>query len=159
MQRSSVISISCLTACLFCFLGCGASEDIPPNFKTTVTINYKGQPAESAMVTLRPDGHKAPSATGVTGDDGKVQLFSYKGKGKGVMPGKYLVAVEKQTIEAVKMIDSEDPNYGVDADEKETQKERADLLPAKYISAADSGLTCTVTEDASANVFEFDLVD
>jgi len=55
-------------------VGCGGGEDIPANFKTTVEVTYKGAPVDNAMVTLRPDGHEAPSATGVTGADGKVYV-------------------------------------------------------------------------------------
>ncbi len=157
MHRS--VWFSFLAAAMLLAVGCGPKEDIPANFKTTVEITYKGAPVESAMVTLRPDGHKAPSATGVTGADGTVRLFSYKDKGDGVVPGKYLVGVEKQQVEKVEIIDSSDPNYGKDIDEEATRKERADLLPAKYISASESGLTCTVTEDAAQNVFKFDLQD
>jgi hypothetical protein len=147
-----------VAVCLLFFGGCGGGEDLPPNFKTTVEVTYNGAAVDGATVTLRPDGHEAPSANGVTGADGTVDLFSYKGKGDGVIPGNYLVGIEQQEVEAVEMIDSE-AAAEVDTSDGSTYKERVDLLPAKYISAATSGLKCTVTEDAAQNVFKFELED
>ncbi|NLS91833.1 MAG: hypothetical protein GXX96_06590 [Planctomycetaceae bacterium] len=158
MQRSVVVTLSLVAVGLLLLAGCGGGEKLPPNFKTTAEVSYKGQPVEGAMVTLRPDGHEAPTATGITGAGGKVDLFSYKGKGSGVMPGKYLVGIEKQNVEKQpEALDTDDPNYGKPVDDAAKQTKRADLLPAKYISAATSGLTCTVTEDPSQNQFKFDL--
>lgn len=157
MQRSLVISSSLIAVTMLFLVGCGPTEDIPANYKTTVEVIYNGSPVDGAMVTLRPDGHQAPSATGVTGSDGKVQMFSYKGKGEGVVPGNYLVGIEKQQVEKVEMLDSDTASAA--SEEEEVQKERADLLPAKYISAATSGLTCTITEDPAQNVIKFELED
>ena len=97
MQRTLVLSLSFAAVCMLFLTGCGGGEDIPANYKTVVEVTYKGAPVDSAMVTLRPDGHQAPSATGVTGADGKVELFSYKGKGDGVIPGNYLIGIFKET--------------------------------------------------------------
>ena len=98
MQRSFAISFSLVSVSLLVLVGCGGGEKIPANFKTTVEVTYKDAPVDDAMVSLRPDGHQAPTVTGVTGADGKVALFSYKGKGQGVMPGDYLVGIEKQNV-------------------------------------------------------------
>lgn len=144
---------------MFLLVGCGPVDSIPANYKTTVEVIYKGAPVAGAMVTLRPDGHEAPSATGVTGPDGKIQMFSYKGKGEGVVPGNYLVGIEKQEVEKTEALSPDDPNYGAPVNEEESQKERVDLLPAKYISAATSGLTCTITEDPTQNEIKFELED
>lgn len=139
--------------------GCGGDGDLPPNYKTTVEVVYKGAPVDGALVTLRPDGHEAPTATGVTGPDGKVEMYSYQGKGQGVVPGKYLVGIEKTKVELAPALSTDDPDYGKAIPDEETRKPRADLLPAKYISAATSGLTCDVTDDPAKNVIKFELVD
>lgn len=159
MKRSLVLSLPFVVLGLFLITGCGG-DDLPPNYKTTIEISYKGAPVEGAIVTLRPDGHDAPSANGVTGADGKVDMYSWKGKGKGVVPGKYKVAVEKQQIAApTESLSTDDPNYGKEVDEVETRQERKDELPAKYVTASGSPLACEVTDDPSKNVFTFELED
>jgi hypothetical protein len=156
MQRSIILSLSVLILGLSAFTGC-TKDDLPPNFKTSVTITYNGAPVDNALVKMRPDGFQAPTATGLTDADGTIQIFSYKGKGKGVVPGKYKVAIEKQNVKPVVFTDENDPDYG--KAEKEVYAERDDLLPAKYVTASRSPLECTVTEDPSQNVFEFNLED
>jgi len=157
MQRYMILTVPLIALGLIVMAGCGG-DDVPDNYKTTITITYKGAPVEGATVTLRSDGHDAPSATGVTGADGSIDMFTYKGKGKGVVPGAYIVSVEKVNVAEVVFLDPGDPGYGEDPT-PDTYAERDDVLPSQYVSAATSGLTCTVTDDASANVWTFDLED
>lgn len=134
--------------------GCG-KDDIPANYPASVKVNYKGAPLEDATVILHPDGHDSPSPNCKTDSAGFSKLFSYKGKGKGVIPGKYNVTIIKTEVpEPEKQLRPGDPGYPAPPKPARTPKS---LIPEKYAKAAESGLSCEVTSDKNKNEFTFDL--
>lgn len=139
-----------LLVCVAMVVGCGPAADTsgrPATVPAGGTVTYKGEAVAGASVTLVPEqGGKA--AVGKTDANGKFSLMTFD-PDDGAVPGTYKVTIVKRT-EAPEEV-SED-SEGTSAPPAE------DLLPTKYGSATESGLTAEVT-DGGENQFAFDLMD
>lgn len=136
--------------------------ELPLTFPTEITITHNGEPVEGATVTMVPQVPDGKGAAGITDEDGVARMNAFAAAGgKGVLPGRYKVTVQK--------VQSTAP--AVDPDDRQAYEERMremqrnpdafapeDLLPTKYKRAETSDLECTVSAQ-SDNRFAFDLRD
>lgn len=126
----------CLTMGLVIVTGCqGGDEAKPVPAGGVITLN--GEPLAGAFVMFIPEA--GPKASATTDKDGGFDLTTIKDK-DGVVPGPCRIAVEKR-----EPIDQKNPYV--------TPKS---LIPEKYASVKDSGLTETVAESGE-NFFSIDL--
>lgn len=128
------------------FVGCGGN----PNGTVPVTVNvtYNGKPVEEAVVVFAPEASDGMAANGATDKSGSVKMSTFT-KNDGAKPGKYLVTIEKATLEEVR--DPDNPDLIVESNVTY-------FIPQIYGSRTQSGLTAEVI-DGKKNVFNFDLDD
>lgn len=127
----------------------------PPTFSVSGTVTLDEAPVEGATVSFMPDG-SGDAAVGKTDASGKYTLTSF-GSVDGATPGQYKVMISKYAFAegsgsgaAEEMPDNYAP--------VENAEQGKSQIPDKYADPGQSGLTATVTEDASQNVFDFALV-
>ena len=141
---------SCLVAAIVVVAGCQPAADTsgrPATVEAGGTVTYNGEPVDGASIVFAPTaGGKA--AVGTTDASGNFKLMTFDPE-DGAVPGTYSVTVVKRT--AVPDEVSED-SEGPSAPPPE------DLLPKRYGSASESGLTAEVT-DGGENQFKFELTD
>ena len=133
-----------LTLLLVC--GC---ETVPegqfPVAPVEVTVTYKNQPVEEAVVTFANSEGKPP-AFGRTNAEGKARMTTYQSE-DGAVVGTHSVSVVKQEFDGVVQEeasqDSEEYNPSPGASPLPKIK---DLLPQKYALPTTSGLTVEVTD-------------
>jgi hypothetical protein len=151
--------------------GCGGTaKDAPKTIAVTGTVNFKGQPLAGAMVVFAPTSPGLRAATGTTDSSGRFKLTTLA-PGDGAMAGSYTVTVAKSeggpaapsSIASLSEAEKRDPQAMKAAWEKdkaaakEAEKSAAKtVLPSKYGSAKDSGLTAEV-KSGGKNDFTFDL--
>ncbi len=138
--------------------GCGGSDGV--ELATAGgTVTLQGAPVAGASVTFIPE--KGPVAVGTTNDQGKFKLST--GGRPGASLGKCGVSVtlvapsdelsgktpEEQSMELTKKMGDAQGKYG--------EKESKSLVPEKYSRSDSSGLSFTVTSDASKNDFAITL--
>ena len=132
-------------------VGCNGSSG-PPPVPVSGKVTLGGKAVDGAVVTfISSTGGR--SAAGRTGTD------------DGAVPGEYKVTITKQEskVGGTSEIDVSKGNFGEAygammgaAGANQMSKVIKDTIPAKYGSAADSGLGRTVVK-GEANNFEFDL--
>jgi hypothetical protein len=157
------ISLLTLAVTISAFCGCGGSDEVPP-VSVTGKITFKGKPVEEAIVTfMSTTGGR--SASGKTEKDGSFQLTTNR-TGDGAIPGEYKITIAK--VEKAKGggstgVDISDGDFGADygammagAASGNTRKLIKNILPEKYASPTESGLSRTV-DKSGKNVFEIDL--
>jgi hypothetical protein len=141
-----------LTACLL--PGCGSKlpPGARPTKKTTVTVAYKGQPVEGAVVTFADQSAEPANANGVTDAQGKAVMKTYV-DGDGAVVGTHKVYISKSVAEGGQTVDVDDPKYDPNAPPPTIKY----LIPQRYSTPA-GGLTAEVKESGT-NDFTFDLTD
>jgi hypothetical protein len=112
-------------------------------------VTYQGKPLPGADVVFVPDASGMPSI-GRTNDQGKFTL-STTGLA-GAPPGTHKVAV---TAVRQKRPVSEAEAVGMTSEQIAANHES--VIPIKYNNLITSGLSATVSEDASDNDYKFDL--
>jgi hypothetical protein len=122
--------------------GCRGQADPRPArvpFKARVVLG--DAPVAEAVVVLSPqdDGHAATGRSDAAGD----VVFSTFGSRDGVVPGRYTVMVSKTEASSGDAVSSDDPAYDP-AKAAAAYRPARGLLPARYKSAATSGLTVEV---------------
>ncbi len=140
--------------------GCGtkAGDNLPARAPAKVTVTYKGAPVADAHVSLLPVQSGGKSAFGTTDQQGVAKLSTF-GQNDGALPGEYNVSIRKTKTEGAQAGgDPKDPMAPPADPSKVAAPKTLDLLPAKYASAASSGLKAPVTKDGK-NEFTFDLTD
>lgn len=105
---------------------------------------FEGQPVADAVVVLAPRDPGGAAASGTSQSDGLVRFSTFESQ-DGVVPGRYSVSVMKTVVEEPEGLDSNDPNYDPRRAERQVSKSR-DLLPVRYKTPAESGLTVEVTK-------------
>lgn len=147
-------------------LGCPQTAEGPATYAVTGTVTQGGQPVEGATVTFVPTSG-GESASGITDASGNYTLATFKA-GDGAVPGQYGVKIVKYEgaetqasaggggPEGAEGTGPEMPSDYEGAAES-SEEASANLLPSQYESPDSSGLTATVTNDPSKNVFDFDL--
>lgn len=144
--------------------GCNSSGSVPP-VPVSGKVTLEGKPVEGAIVTFLTKTGEGRSASGKTGADGAFKLTSIN-TNDGAPPGDYIITIAKTEMKGADSgggIDISKGDYGAAygaamaaAASGNMSKVQKDLLPKKYASAADSGLTRTVVK-GDANDFLFDL--
>ncbi len=119
--------------------GCGNSDTGPKRVYVTGTITIDGEPLSQGMVSFFPDesvpgGH---SATAHLQPDGTYSLGTFEPE-DGVIPGRFRVAVL---------------SYESDFETGESTP----LIPERYLSVDESGLTAHVLAEPEHQVFNFQL--
>lgn len=147
-------------------LACGCAPsgpDHPATYAVTGKVTLDGNPVEGAVVAFVPSAG-GNSATGITDASGAYQLSSF-GSNDGAVPGEYKVKVTKfqgaggevapGAVTGPVDDGGQHPENYVESAEDAAPAENE--LPASYADATTSGLSATVTENASQNVFDFEL--
>ena len=129
--------VCCLAAGLLSIAGCMGGTDESKPVPTSGVVTLEGAPVEGAYVLFVPES--GPQASATTDAEGGFELTTTKEK-DGVVPGPCRIAIQKRAP-----IDPKDPYV--------TPKS---LIPEKYGSIKDSGLSETVA-DSGENFFSFDL--
>lgn len=155
---------SLLAICLLfplTFAGCGdpGIGAVP----VTGTITVDGTAMEGVMVVYTPaDGSTGRAASGRTDAAGKY-ILTTEINGDGAIPGEYKIAVTKHENaddDLPKEVDPDDEasldNIYGELDTSKDQKSK-NLIHAQYENPLGSGLSATVTDDESKNVFDFDV--
>lgn len=154
MKRAAVFaSLPALAALLVC--GCDSvPEGQMPTAPVEVTVLYKGQPVEEAVVTFAgPEG--TPPAFGRTDANGKAQMATYA-TGDGATLGTHSVSVVKQEFANVKEEVSQDsPDYAPSPGASPVPVVK-DLLPKKFSLPTTSGLTAEVVKGENKLTFDLD---
>ena len=150
MRTMSFLALACLA--LISTLGCGPHEvshnpgiDVYP---ATAKVTQDGQPIEGARVSYS-SADQQRSASGTTNAEGIALLTTFD-HGDGAVPGEHRVKITKDEIEVIKEADLDDPM-------SQAQIKTIHHLPQKYGNYRSSGLSATVSTDAEANTFEFEL--
>ena len=139
--RISLMSVTLLLAAA----GCGGPADPrPARVAFEARVVFEGQPVADAVVVLAPRDPGGAAASGTSQSDGLVRFSTFESQ-DGVVPGGYAVSVMKTVVEEPEMLDSNDPNYDPRQAERQVPTSR-DLLPVRYKTPTDSGLTVEVTE-------------
>lgn len=148
--------------------GCSGSGGSANCVAVTGTVTYKGVPVEGATVSFTPQAQGVRAAFGTTDSSGRFSLTTLK-PGDGAMAGLYSVTIEKPSGAAPVAA----PPAGLDPASPEGmaaartayeqtkakgEPEPADLLPAKYKTAATSGLKADV-QASGGNDFTFALTE
>jgi len=171
MKHNNFFATALVGLLILVLTGCGNPDNRYSRIEGTIT--YNGAAVEGATVSFQAVDPAGESASGLTDANGRFTLTSVQAKdgGRGALPGDYLVTVSKREMPPP------DPDQAAfDAGEityDELQSRLAakgagstvrdgppsrDLLPAKYRSAATSGLKATVVSGRNAPV-DFDLTD
>lgn len=159
-MRMAVV-LSCM---LTVFLsGCGSGDGFESPVPVGGKVTLSGKVVDGATVTfLSKAGLR--SASGNTDKDGNFKLTCVN-TDDGAAPGEYAVTIAKQEakVGGSTSVDISSGNFGADygarmgaAGSGSTAKIMKELLPAKFASAAESGLVRTVVK-GDKNEFTFDL--
>ncbi len=149
-------------ACLL-LVGCSQStggSNRPKTIPVKVTVKYKGQPVEGAIVTFKPKSSNGKGASGITDASGVAKLTTFTA-GDGCIPGSYEVTIvkyEKSQQSASGGVSEKDYEQAMSqVEESRETPAPKNLLPKKYASPKTSGLTAEVSE--SQHDFTFELTD
>jgi hypothetical protein len=128
-MKAVLFAILLLAADSACRRGASGPSTVP----VTGTVTFNGNPVEGATVTFMPAGTDDPrvGSQAETDHNGRYQLRTHIGAGKfkdGVVPGPYLVSVNKLDTAAI----------------KSTYAPPKNLLPKKYADGKTSHLTADV---------------
>ena len=140
-----------LTAILLPLAGCG--EGLPPGMPTPVPceviVTQEGKPFEGAVVRLLPQDGSQWDSTGRTDTAGKATFYTMD-KYKGVVPGKYKVAVSKiETDESSGKALSSSEALG-----KDTSLASFQLVEEKYTMASTTTLEIEVNKETPSHTVE-----
>lgn len=155
VSRSSMFVV---VACLLT-LGMGCSNSGPAGPKTVPVsgqVNYKNLPVEGATVSFLGDG-TTRAAMAITDSKGQFILTTIR-SGDGAVPGVHKVTVTKIVAPPTKS--ANEPMSMEDAAKAANvpPAEPLSMLPAKYQTAASSGLSFTVKANEK-NDFTIELKD
>ncbi len=148
--------LPCAAVALLLSVGCEQAAptrtDMKPTKPVTVTVTYNGTAVAGATVSFIP-AEGSDAAFGLTDAQGVAKLKTYA-EGDGAVLGAHKVTISKTESSGAAAADESSPEYDPNA----TGSEIKYLLPQKYMSPVDSGLTAEVTE-SGPNEFKFELTD
>ena len=142
---------ACCLLSLLCLSGCGDDPNRKPTAPVSVSVNYKGNPVEGALVQFVIVDN--PSV-GITDASGKCSLKTYEAN-DGAIIGTNVVTITKTAVDTknVRPVKPEDADLiGV-----VPPPILKNLIPQKYSSPATSGIKEDVKK--GANTFTYDLKD
>jgi len=134
-----------------CLSGCGGVARVGGK-PVTGTVTYRGSAVEGAAITFA-----SPTASGYGSTDKEGHFKLRTAQGEGVPVGNYQVTITKTSFQPSGKVAASETEY-VPPDPDAPLPTPEDLLPAKYKTAATSGLTATVSE-RGPNDFTFPLAD
>ena len=129
--NASLLAIACAL-----LSGCQGDQSATP-VPASGVVTYNGDPVAGAYVLFVPE--EGPKASATTDADGSFDLMTIKEK-DGVVPGPCRIAIEKRAP-----LDPKDPYVAPKS-----------LIPERYSSIKDSGLSETVNAEGE-NFFSIDL--
>ena len=134
--------------------GCGESG--PGLYPAKGRVVYKEAPVAGANVTFfAADGRIATASTNA---DGQFSLMT--GTKPGVALGDYQVGITKlNQMEGMPANPKPEDMAKMMSMKSRSMPKQENALPTKYATPQGSGLTATVTKDASKNEFKFNLED
>ena len=145
---------------LVCFGGCGDPSRLKGLVPAEGIVYYDDAPLAEAVVKFFPQDASGRTATAWTDADGKFIMMTLNPK-DGVAPGEYNVTVAKNANDASPSADDSDASFD-DPDGRAAalrMREKADaknslrsLLPDKYASPTQSGLTATIGAKGEKNL-------
>lgn len=137
--------------------GCQGSSDKYQVVAVSGTVTLDGKAVEGATVTFMPESAEGVAAAGTTDASGQYTLQTSGVEKRGAVPGTYKVTVIKQVHTEV------NPSGGVPRSDGSVPvmspavtTESKNVLPQKYATPKESGLTATVT-DGGSNTVDFPL--
>lgn len=133
-----------LLLCICAVVGCGGS-DAPKLVPVTGIVTFKKQPIGKINVLFVPADGTGMLAEGTTKADGTFQLQTREPE-DGAMEGNY-----KVSFKFVSDVIPDMPGFAG------AVKPEPSPIPAKYADENRSGVTATVSSDASKNEFQFNL--
>lgn len=123
--------------------GCG--DKGPELVEAGGTVKYNGEPVQGATVIFVADAGGQPVSS-LTDEQGR---FSLKTRGKaGAVVGSYKVAISAIRLKGP---------VSVNMTTEQILANEEEIIPRKYAHHRTSGLTATVSSDASQNQFSFEL--
>jgi len=126
-----------------CLAGCGSKE--PPLFEGSGSVSYRGETVPQAnVVFISEDG--GSMSIGITDDQGKFTLTT-RGR-PGALAGSYKVGVAAVRLKG--------PVFPGMTEEQILANEEV-VIPRRFGNAKLSGLTASIGEDPTQNVFQFNL--
>ena len=141
----NLFELSVALCMLFGAIGCGG----PKLVEAGGTLKFNNQSIAGADVVFVPDEGGSP-VIGRTDEQGKFSL-STDGQ-SGALPGPYKIA-----ITAVRQKRAVKESEAVGMSDSQIAANHESLIPKKFNNTITSGLTASVSEDRSANVFLLDL--
>jgi hypothetical protein len=140
-------------------LGC-SGDDLGRRYPVSGTVSYKGQPLARGLISFRPTGSEGRAASGEI--KGGTYSLATAGTDDGAFPGSYRVSIIAREEDAAKAFQDakEKSKTGMIFPQKvalQSHNEAKKLIPVKYESPEQSGLTAEVKEQP--NKINFDLTD
>lgn len=132
-----------IAGCVALVVGCTKSAPGPDTHPVSGKVTYKGEPAAGVTLTFHATG-QGQTSQAFTDETGEFVASTNYDMGKSSKPG---MIADEYRVTAVKLDR---------ASIKTTLAAPKELLPKKYGSADDSGLTATVVA-GEENRFDFDL--
>jgi hypothetical protein len=142
LSRSAFLLLAALAT-----IGCG--DGGPRLVKAGGTVTYLGKPLPGADVVFVPNEGGLPSI-GRTDDQGRFSLLT---SGKAGAP----IGSHQVSVTAVRQKRAVSPSEAVSMTSEQIAANHETLIPVKYNNLITSELTATVSTDAAANEFKFDL--
>ena len=145
---------------LLLWTGCGGPPrpaDLPPLYKTTITITQEGAPLAGALVALYSEDQTFKwGVAGITDAAGKAEIKTH-GQFSGVPLGSYKVVVTKSEPDGGSDVPMTRPD---NAEGAKIQVQRAktirlyNLLEKQYMNVATTPLTITIEKRRNNKVFD-----
>lgn len=148
--RAMVVLALCLTVVSGC--GNGNQTGRMPVFPVKGKIIFQGKPLDEATVNFVAKDGK-PVARGTTDDEGNYMLTTYESN-DGAAEGEFVVLVTKMESSSPKV---ETKEYGAATPYPGSKGSSKYIVPKFYTNRETSPLKVTVTQDASKNVFDFEI--
>ncbi len=151
---------------LLCVWGCSDDDGLGKRYPVSGTVKYNGAPVAKARVSFSPKAQGGHGAYGQV-QDGSFSSVTTLNPGDGALPGEYEVSIDTREIDEEQLKAEGEKlakKHGLavlsqpipELQAKSFAKAKGSI-PAKYQSAATSGLTAKVEE--KSNYFEFELKD
>lgn len=141
-----------LVAMTVLLIGCGRALDTVP-VRGIVTFN--GKPVDGAALALMREAGRGPAGFAVTDAEGRFEVRT--GKCLGLLPGKYVVTLQKMDSSSLNIPDPLPAGMTVADYMRDHDLAPRSLLPLKYSRLGETPLHIEVLADSDKNCFELNL--